>query len=180
LSGLNVTSSAVRFNSAGNGGGIAIDAIDGDVPASIRRSVITANTAGGAEQDGGGIINSADTGHEARTDITDSLVTSSIAPDALGGGLFNISRGSEAHVKMTRVAFAGNSAACGGAVAQQGTLTNALSLSLTGGIVTRNTATSAGGAGGLQIVSGIYGLTDSPVLGNTAPDIALGACAVSG
>ena len=122
--------------------------VNSSVTASLSGLTIT----GGSVSGGGGGLYSAGT-----TTLTNVTVSGSTAN--VGGGLYSKSGGT---VMLTNSTVSGNTAVNGGGMYNRGTAT------LTGDLLTGNTATGAGVGGGGLINAGTAMLTDVTVSGNHA------------
>ncbi len=147
---LSGTASAITGNSAVHGGGIY------NTGATLTISNTSSISGNIASDDGGGIYNDAN----AAFVLGDAKIIGNKADNGNGGGLYNAL---EKVLTVTGGVFAGNSAAQGGGIYNDGTLT------LTGSTVGGNDASDANSAtvGGGLYSNGILTLGNSKILGNT-------------
>jgi predicted outer membrane repeat protein len=144
---LTVTSSTLRDNSAGNGGGI-FNRFNGTV--TLTSSTVSGNS---ADQNGGGIYN------QGTLTVTSSTLSDNSARGGAGGGIYN----QQGTVTVTSSTLSGNFAGGGGGIYNdRGTLT------VTDSTLSGNSAEGSGSGGGINNSSGTVTVTSSTLSANSA------------
>ena len=178
---LSLSTSTLRLNRAGQGGGLAVYAATGSSNVAVTGSSFISNTAVIA---GGGLLNVADDGNTATMSVDTSVfslnvVTGTATGEGWGGGLVNGfflgEGGGAAYLTVARTTVSENIAKLGGGIANvdgAGYVTRSVSLTLTQSTVAGNVAQGegivAGTGGGLFHSNGTATVMNSTVTLNLA------------